>query len=813
MMSAFFDILIRAVDALARGASALARATLKGLRRAEGDPVARAGIVARASIVAHASAVALACTAAISLALAAAFELACPRFSVPYSFTLYDSRGGLLGASVAEDGQWRLPPRAVPDKVARCLVAFEDKRFYLHPGVDPFALARAASQNARSGTVVSGGSTLTMQTARLALGNRPRTLPNKAKEAIGALLLEFAHTKAGILSLYAAHAPFGGNVVGLEAASWRYYNRSPDHLTWAEAATLAVLPNQPALVHPGANRDALRSKRDRLLLSLARGGDIDGRTLELSLAEALPDRPYPLPRLSPHFLERSKRSGTRETAIERDLQIAVTSVLERWSAQLSASGIRNAAALVVDTESGETLAYVGNTGANRAGQKNADVDLVIARRSSGSVLKPFLYAGMLDAGLLLPDQLVVDIPTRIGSYKPENNVPVYRGVVPADEALSRSLNVPAIRMLRAYGIRPFLSLLSKAGFSTFDRSVDEYGLPLILGGGEVTLEETVHAYRGLMLAASRSERAGSVVRESRAETFSPGAAWLTLRALVDGTRPADEALWRSFASAQKIAWKTGTSYGNRDAWAIGVTSSYAVGVWAGNATGEGRPELKSATTAAPMLFDIFSLLSRSPWPATPQESLENVAVCERSGFPAGPHCQSTRAALKPAGAHLSEPCPYCRTVSLTPDGAMQATAEDLVGTWSGHLPRLERRFVLPPAIERWYVRHDLSYRRLPPFVPWHRGDASTSSLSVVFPEDGARVYIPTELDGEAGSMVAVAAHGESGITLHWDMDGEYLGSTNGRHEIAVSPGPGRHTLTVTDARGNRATRRFVNVRD
>ncbi len=763
----------------------------------------------------------LATSLAAALALTAAFSIACPRFSVPYSFTLYDSRGELLGASVATDGQWRLPPRRVPERVARCLVAFEDRRFYRHPGIDPLALARATVQNARARRVISGGSTLTMQTARLALGNRPRTLGNKAVEALRAVLLEIAYTKKGLLALYAAHAPFGGNVVGIEGASWRYYNRSPDHLTWAEAATLAVLPNQPSLVHPGANRDALQAKRDRLLRALEERGDIDEQTLKLSLAERLPDRPYPLPRLAPHLLERNKRALRRNTTIDRELQVAVTALLERWSRQFSASGVRNAAALVLDTKTGDILAYVGNTGANRPDQKNADVDLIIARRSSGSLLKPFLYAGMLDAGLVLPDQLVVDIPTRIGSYKPENNVPVYRGVVPADEALSRSLNVPAIRMLRAFGIRPFLSLLAKAGFTTFDRSADDYGLPLILGGGEVTLEESVNAYRSLMLAVSTPEKRERDARQkdTSAETFardaafSRGAAWLTVEALANGTRPADEALWQSFASAQKIAWKTGTSYGNRDAWAVGVTSRYAVGVWVGNASGEGRPEIKSATTAAPILFDIFSLLPKSPWPTAPNDDLEPVAVCSRSGYPAGIHCQSTRAVFKPARAHLGEGCPYCRAVSLTPDGALQATVGDLVGQWDGYLPRVERRFVLPPAIERWYVKHDLSYRRLPPYVPWHRGDGATSSLSIVFPENGAHVYVPTELDGQAGSMVAVAAHGEPRMTLYWDLDGEYLGFTSSRHEIEISPTPGPHTITVTDSRGNRAVRRFTNVRE
>lgn len=751
---------------------------------------------------------------AVAVFLLGLILILCPRFDDPLSFAIYDRDGKLLGASVAADGQWRLKSGPVPEKFRAALVTFEDRRFYLHPGVDPLALARAVKLNVAGRKIVSGGSTLTMQTVRLSQKNPPRTIAQKIKEAFLAVLLEIRYSKRSIVSLYAANAPFGGNVVGLEAASWRYYNRPPDHLTWAEAATLAVLPNQPALVYPGADRARLLEKRDRLLRDLSRRGYIESGLLSLSLEEPLPGAPYPLPRLAPHYLENRKKAGSGATTIDRTIQGETVAILERWSAQFDSSGIHNAAAIVLDTRTGAVLAYVGNTGADRDKRFNTDVDVVVSRRSSGSLLKPFLFAGMLDAGLLLPDQLVVDIPTRIGSYKPENNLPVYQGVIPAGDALSHSLNVPAIRELQEFGIAPFLELLAKSGFTTFDRGADEYGLPLILGGGEITLEETARAYAGLFNRAYRAEpdsARAKGVRRNAPPPISPvsiGAASLTLEALINGARPNDEALWQSFASAQKIAWKTGTSYGNRDAWAVGVTPVYTVGIWVGNASGEGRPELKSITTAAPILFDIFSLLPRADWPSRPEADLRQITVCADSGYAAGPDCERTKRSWKPADSSDGLPCPYCRSVSLTPDGKFQATAEDLSGKWSGYLPTVSKRFILPPVIEYWYMRHALSYRTLPPWIAGHAGDSDRSGLTIVFPESGARIFIPVEIDGRNGALILQAAHRNKNETLYWDIDGEYLGETRNYHQLPVRPRPGQHVLTVTDSRGNRATRSF-----
>jgi len=775
---------------------------------------------------------------AVVLALLAAFLLSLrgPLFDVSYSPVLYDRDGRLLGAQVAADGQWRFPGGQAPnERFVIALIQAEDRRFWRHPGVDPLAVARAASQNISSRRVVSGASTITMQTIRLSRGPRRRTMPEKLVEAALALRLELSASKDEILRLYAAHAPFGANVVGLEAAAWRWFGRSSEDLSWAEAATLAVLPNSPGLIHPGRNREALQNRRNTLLERLYHSGTIDRETLTLALAERLPGEPLPLPRLAPHLLSRlvieaggpaafrGSRPAAMITTIDRDIQARATAVMNRASERFSDHGIMNAAALIMDTRTGEVVAYVGNTNSPRA----ADVDIVTSWRSSGSLLKPFLYAAMLDAGDILPSSLISDIPTRVGSFSPQNMSRTYLGVVPVDEALARSLNVPAARALRRYGVDRFARFLRSLGLTTLFRHGDDYGLPLVLGGAEVTLWEITGLYAGLGRAAGGEGRQaaffpptvfphGALPASSGMEPVSPGAAWLTLQALVATVRPGEEAHWQEYASAMRIAWKTGTSFGFRDAWAVGVTPEWTIGVWFGNASGEGRPELRSVVTSAPVLFELFSAMdalwgSREGWFAQPVASLRRAETCASSGFLAGVHCAETRRAYLPWYAPAPAVCPFCRPVILNLAGDRRVTlgrgasAETIERNW----------FVLPPAEEWHFRRWNRDYRPLPPQeVSGEWGLAQTALpgeriLALFNPEPGSNVFIPRELDGREGRIVFSAAHRDEAEIIHWHLGGEFLGSTMTFHEMEARPAAGPQTITLVDGEGNTISRGFT----
>ncbi|MGN0729145.1 penicillin-binding protein 1C [Treponema sp.] len=720
----------------------------------------------------------------------------------PYSVAVYDRDGILTGASAADDGQWRFEKGAVPPKFEACILAFEDRRFYFHSGIDYPALARAVFQNIKKGRIVSGGSTITMQTARLLQGNRKRTYFQKAKEAAIAILLEARFTKKTILELYAANAPFGGNVVGIEAAAWRYFNVPPESLTWAECATLAVLPNQPSLVSPGKNSSILLQKRNRLLAKLYETKKISAETLELSLQEKIPGKPYKLPAFAPHYLEFLKKQNPGQskffTDLDNRIQKNTAETTERFSENFSKLGISNASAIVIETSTGKILAYIGNTGMNGRNTENADVDMIQAQRSTGSLLKPFLFAAMLDSGMLLSNQLVIDVPTRIGNYMPENNIPKYTGAIPASQALSRSLNIPAIRELRKFGITPFLEVLRQCGLTTFTKDADYYGLPLILGGGETTLIQITSAYASLMKKAEGMEAQNP---------FSSGSCYQTLEALSMGTRPEEESQWQKFGSQKKIAWKTGTSTGYRDAWCIGTTREFTVGVWVGNSNGRGNKNLTSASTAAPLMFTLFSSLPQTSFCEAPNWNLEPVTVCKKSGFIASENCEETEHSLKPRTAPMSSICPYCKVYSFTPDGKFQATAEDLTGIYKGQLPLLKKYFVLPPYVEYWYTKTSLNYKRLPKFVSWHTQDSEVS-FQIVFPENNSHIIIPTEIDAKKGSTVFQAAPKNPDDILYWDLDGKFTAQTKFLHTVSVTPEYGKHRLTVTDKNGYSQERIF-----
>lgn len=732
------------------------------------------------------------------------FSLPSPLFSPGYSTILLDRKGRLLSASIADDGQWRFPGDGeIPDRFVTALLAREDKRFFHHPGVDPIAVARALAANARAGEVVSGGSTITMQVIRLSRPGRPRTIAEKLLEALLALRLEMATGKAGILRLFASNAPFGGNVVGFEAASWRYFGREPRSLSWAECALLAVLPNSPGLIHPGRNREELLARRDRLLAALHREGAIDADALRLSLAEPLPPSPFPLPRDAPHLLDGARgragagaQPGARiTTTLDRSLQLRVNDILLRRAERWRESGIANAAVLVLDVETGDPLAYAGNVPGEGPGSA---VDIIRSVRSTGSLLKPFLYASMLDSGELLPEQLVADIPTRIGGFQPENSAKTYGGAVPANVALAHSLNVPAVRLLRAHGLDRFAEELRGLGLSSLKRPAASYGLTLVLGGAEGSPWDLTHMYAGLARRA----------RGLPGFAIGPGACWLTLSALLEVERPGEEGAWRDYLGSKRIAWKTGTSYGFRDAWAIGVTPRYAVGVWVGNASGEGRPDIRGSAVAAPVLFDVFGILGDSGWFRAPEADLVMLTTCAKSGLKAGRFCERTKEILAPPAASQAETCGYCRLVHLEASGRYRATTRTQP---MGSLKAVSW-FVLPPAMEWYYARSHSDYRPLPPFRPGsgeRESDRSTPNLSLIFPEQGGKIYVPIELDGRPGRTVFHAAHRNPRATIFWHMDGQYLGETTELHDREARPGPGAHTLTLVDETGEELVRTFT----
>ncbi len=756
-----------------------------------------------------------------------------PFISKPYSTLLYatetSGREVLLGARIASDGQWRFPSGSleVPEKFAVCLTQYEDKRFRYHPGIDPFALARALRLNLSRSRVVSGGSTLTMQLARIARGNRPRTVGQKLIEMLWALYLECSYSKAEILRMYASNASFGGNVVGIEAAAWRYFGREAEDLSWAEQATLAVLPNAPALIHPGRNRAELKRKRDRLLLRLHEKRVLDKTEYELACMEPLPEKPLPLPDEAPHLLERlaaGKQGNRILTTVDPMLQQQVQRLVNRYVADYRSNLVYNAAALVADVESGNILAYVGNvTGQEMTDGQGCQVDVIASPRSTGSVLKPFLYAAMLDDGLILPGTLIADTPLNINGFVPRNFNKTFYGAVPAHVAIERSLNVPLVRMLSQYNTGRFMSLLKRMGMTTLRFSEDHYGASLVLGGAEGTLWDlsgmyaslarTMGHYRPYNGRYDRSDihpltffpaegkkpvRSVTDARLTDESLLSYASLWFMFEAMSELDRPEEEADWQQFSSMKQVAWKTGTSYGGRDAWAIGVTPRYVAGVWVGNATGEGRSGLTGVGYAAPVLFDIFSLLPDAPWFDRPYDEMEEAAVCRQSGHKASAVCDEVDTVYIPRAGMATPLCPYHRIVHLSHDGRYRVNSScESVG-------RMQNRpwFVLPPAQAYYYRNYHVEYQALPPLKPGCEEEQSRQ-IDILYPEHQAVLYLPKGFSGEREKVVMKAAHARPDAVLYWHLDDEYLGETRQIHQMACLVEPGNHILTLLDEYGDR----------
>jgi penicillin-binding protein 1C len=743
------------------------------------------------------------------------FCLPNPLFRTSYSTTVYDRNGQLLGARVSKNGEWHFPPaKNLPDKYVTCLITYEDQYFYKHLGVNPVSIFRALKQNVKAKKVVSGGSTITMQTIRLAR-NKNRTLYQKCVEMVMAIRLEITHKKSTILSMYAAHAPFGSNVVGIEAAAWRYFGHPSTDLSWAEAALLAVLPNAPSAMHVKKNRPALLEKRNRLINKLFQLGKIDENTCELALEEPLPDEPFPLPQLAPYVVSNLQTEDPNKkhiTTLDATLQTKAERVLQYWHSEFSQNKIQHLAAVVFDVKKGEVAAYCGNVNFETR-QAGNQVDIVRAPRSSGSILKPFLYQLMLQEGEMLPNTLIPDIPIMVEGFQPQNYNLKFDGAVPASLALSRSLNLPAVNMLKQYGVPKLLNDLQLMGFNTLKYSADHYGLTLILGGGEVTLWEVTLAYLRMAQAVAfhnkKQQRTETfnwgqlpLFTEKESDMFPAGTCWQTLEALVHVNRP-EEIDWKTIPSMRKVAWKTGTSYGFRDAWAVGVTPEYVVGVWSGNASGEGRPGLTGTGTSALVMFDIFNLLGHTSWFQMPTKSFQKAEICKKSGCLAGRYCNDIEVIdIVPAG-FKTKSCPYHTIVHLTEDEQYRVFADCypadkiLSRSW----------FVLPPIQEWFYKKRHPEYKTLPPLSPLCSNDQTDSKqMEFIYPNTSGILRLSKQLDGTVGALALELAHRRSDAIVYWHLNETYLGATQYFHQMSITPNPGKHRITVVDQWGNTLTR-------
>jgi penicillin-binding protein 1C len=718
----------------------------------------------------------------------------------PAARMVLDADGQLLGAVLSADAQWRLPTRRadVSPELVRILLAKEDRWFYAHPGLNPAAIVRAAWQNIIQGRRVSGASTLTMQLARM-LEPGERTFAKKLREAARAVQLEWRYSKEELLEAYLTLAPCGGNVQGFAGAAWRYYGQSATGLSLAQSLTLVLLPSRPTRLQPGRADAELLALRNTWIRRLLAEGLITDADASTALDEALGLGYHALPRQAPHLVRRLLAANPTlsrvPSTLRAGLQQQAESTVRSYVARLRNYQVSTAAALIVRLDTREVWAYVGSADFDD-GIAQGQVDGVTAVRSPGSTLKPLIYALAFEQGLITPHTVLLDVPTRFGGgYEPENYDEKFNGTVTARLALERSLNVPAVRVLEQVGVERFTEALGQAGFRQVQADAGRLGLSAALGGCGVRLEELVGLYAALANSGNWQPLRLSPEEASQeaVSIITPAAAWMTSDILTSLTRPDLPNNFQNATRLPRIAWKTGTSYGRRDAWAVGFTAEFAIGVWVGNFSGVGSPALSGADVATPLLFQLAQSLPRSRsggWLAQPPEVLPRT-VCSRSGALPDTFCHDLV-----SDSYVQGRAPYARCRHLAP---VWLSVDQRTSYTAACAPPTATRKLYPnpePELTAWpdYTREG---PEPPPLSPSCLEASTGVGPRIVTPADGAVYYFRRR---QVRRLALRAAAPADAGRLHWFANGNFLGSCAPDSTYGVLADTGRVVLTVTDAR-------------
>jgi penicillin-binding protein 1C len=737
---------------------------------------------------------------AVAAALVAALAAVLPGPEMPsYSTVISDRNGRFVHAFLTPEGAWRFrtDPNALPERFKTLLLRQEDRWFDLHPGFNPFSMARAFVQNLSAGRRVSGASTITMQVARM-LEPKERTVANKLLEIFRAIQLEQRYSKEEILGLYLSLVPLGGNIEGLAAGAQLYYQIPLERLSIARQVDLILIPNNPNRYRPDVGTDALLARRRARAEQWHRLGlvsDDEAEILENTPAGA---RRQPLPRLAPHFASRVRESSTRPdvpTTLDLDLQRKAEDRLGRHVRAWRAMGVRHGAVLVVENATANVVAYAGSADLSDT-LSGSQVDAVRAFRSPGSTLKPFLYAHAFDDGTLSPKQVLLDVPYDADGYTAENYDGTFSGSVRADDALRRSLNTPMIRMLDQAGLPPVFALLERAGFTTISRQAGQLGLSFIVGGCGTTLEELTAGYAAL--ANSGRYRPLRYVADAPRDSSpqpvcSPSAAWMVSEILSDPGEVPDA------LAGPRIALKTGTSYGRRDAWCIGFSATHTIGVWVGNLDNVGSPDLVGSRAAMPLLSELFaSLTPASTAPPVPRpDDIDTRIVCVKSGLLAGPDCRTTMVEPYSRTHTLQKACTVEQEFALSTDRRFHFCPSCL----GRNAHRVSTIDVYPPELIAYWRSTGRPVTLPPPHNPSCTRTLAQEPPRILSPSDRMTYYLV-----QSTQQIALRAAPAASVQKHhWYIDRAFIATQPAGRELLVTLPAGQHAVTCVDDRGQRST--------
>lgn len=733
-----------------------------------------------------------------------AFPLPMEQIERPSSTLVFGENQRLLRAFTSRDEMWRIRTtlKQISPTLQKYLLTYEDRWFYWHPGVNPLALARATVQNLRSKEVVSGGSTITMQIARM-IEPKSRTVKNKLWEIFRALQLEHFYSKKELLEMYFNIAPYGGNIEGAAAASWIYFGKEPTHLSNGEAALLAALPNNPSYLRPDLRPEAAQQARDKVLERMMEHNRLDKAGFAEARKESVPRKrrewPFTAPHLSTLLHLREPEASRIYSTLHQPMQVVAERLLNQHVNQWQNEGITNGAIIVIDNRTHEVKVMVGSR--NFFDEPNSgQVNGTLAARSPGSALKPFLYALGLAQGLISPALYLEDVPIDYSGYKPENYDRKFSGLVSTAEALERSLNVPAVNLNAAlHKMENLYDLLHKAEMSTIHEE-DHYGLSLALGGCEVTLFELTGLYSALATQGKLYRPKLTVDEKEREpmELFDAGTAFIVTDLLAKIRRPDLPAVWE-FTTLPKVSWKTGTSYGHRDAWSIGYNPIYTIGVWMGNFNGEGANALVGAEVAAPLLFDLFTEFCRNErW--TWFERPGNVKVrnvCSLSGQLPTAYCNTLVEEYYLVDHSPAAECEFHKTVLID-----EKTGYRLPPGFSSSNQVKELTYIQwPQRIATWRLQNGYEVFTLPEVDPASQRQVAGKAPLIQSPVANVTYYFREGVLLDYQKIAFVASVSNDVQRIYWFVDGEMVGSVKPGEKFFYLPTVGKHTIICQDDQG------------
>lgn len=729
---------------------------------------------------------------------------------IEYSTVITDNKGEVIHAFLTRDEKWRMKTELdeISPLLKKTIVEKEDRYFYYHPGVNAVAVVRALAKNIFRMKRTSGASTITMQVAKL-LEPSKRTYGAKLVEMFRAFQLEWKYSKDEILQLYLNLVPYGGNIEGVKSASVLYFKKSPDHLSLAEITALSIIPNRPSSLVMGRNNDLIVKERNRWLQYFAAEKVFTQKEITDALNEPLTAYRTEVPKLMPQFSYKMKKQGGDiiKSNIDLNTQLKTEKLVEDYIKALYSQNIRNASVMIVDNRTHKVISYVGSADFKDTvdyGQVNG----VKAVREPGSTLKPLLYGLCVDAGLLTPKTIITDVAVNYNGYAPENYDKKFNGNVTMEFALEHSLNIPAVKALQQLGTEKMIETLTECNFKSIQKKKKGLGLSLILGGCGTSLEELTSLFAAFANDGVYYKpvfmQGDTVYNKTR--ILSSAADFMITDILSHVNRPDFPVSWQSTSHLPKIAWKTGTSYGRRDAWSIGYNKNYTVGVWVGNFSGQGIPELSGASIATPLLFKIFNTIdynSDAEWFTQPK-TCETRMVCSETGMLPGEFCTGTVTDYFIPLISSSIVCNNTQEVMVSPDEKISYCR--YCAPEVGYKKKLYK--IIAPDLQNYFKENGIAFEMIPLHNPNCEKIFKEGAPVITSPTNGTEYYISTK-DPEPIALTCETAIDVSKV--YWYINNKFYKAADAKSKQFFIPDEGPVKISCTDDKGrNRDIR--INVK-